>query len=52
MVPDATIKIECGVYGCKLYILATAMFPIPIQTILLLVITAARIKWKKLMILL
>ena len=40
--PDATIKVEYRVDGCKVYIMATAMFHTSICTILLVVIHSSK----------
>ena len=47
MVPDAMIKVEYGVDGCKVYIMGTAMFHTPIKTILLVVIHSSKNKTEK-----
>ena len=42
--PDATIKVECGVNSCEVEIMDTAMFHTPIKTILLIVIHSSKNK--------
>ena len=57
IIPDATIKVECGVNSCEVNsceveIMDTAMFHTLIKTILLVVIHSSKNKVKESMVLL
>ena len=45
--PDAMIKVEYGVDGCKVQIMGTAMFHTPIKTILFVIIHGSKNKTEK-----
>ena len=47
MVPDAMIKVEYGVDGCKVQIMGTATFHTPIKTILLVIIHSSKNKTER-----
>ena len=47
IIPDATVKVECGMNGCEVEIMDTVMFHTPIKTILLLVIHSSKNKMEE-----